>query len=312
VDVTNLKGRRPARLTPEERKSLTHGDFWIPDEEREIYKRALEALNAAGLPYVVAGAYAIYEHTGIYRKTKDLDLFFEPSSVVAAARALRAVGFVTRLEDDHWLAKATAGDYFIDLIYGMGNGLALIDEGWIQHSHPSILAACPVRIAPPEELIWHRLFISERHRHDMSDIVHVILCHGETLDWKRLVNRVGEHWPLLLSQILMFSYVYPGYRTNIPSWVPEHLLERAREQIGRTEDDPNFTRGPLISRFSFTIDTHEWGFDSPRAELVRTARQKPEIRAITEADVWDERAEDKPEPRNEAAGNLAPSGTDGA
>ena len=64
--MTNLKGRRPARLTPEERKSLTHGDFWIPDEEREIYKRALEALNAAGLPYVVAGAYAIYEHTGIY------------------------------------------------------------------------------------------------------------------------------------------------------------------------------------------------------------------------------------------------------
>ena len=85
-----MKGRRPRRLTPEERKSLTHGDFWIPDEEREVYKRALEALNAAGVPYVVAGAYAIYEHTGIYRKTKDLDLFFEPSAVVRGrARAAR-------------------------------------------------------------------------------------------------------------------------------------------------------------------------------------------------------------------------------
>ena len=66
-------------MTPEERKSLTHGDFWIPDAERDVYKRALEALNAAEIPYVVAGAYAIYEHTGIYRKTKDLDLFFQPS-----------------------------------------------------------------------------------------------------------------------------------------------------------------------------------------------------------------------------------------
>ena len=308
--MTNLKGRRPTRLTPEERKSLTHGDFWIPDDERQIYKRALEALNAAGVPYVVAGAYAIYEHTGIYRKTKDLDLFFEPSSVVAAARALRAAGFVTRLEDDHWLAKATAGDYFIDMIYGMGNGVALIDEGWILHSRASILAACPVRIAPAEELIWHRLFISERHRHDMSDIVHVLLCNGETLDWERLVDRVGEHWPLLLSQILMFSYVYPGYRTNIPDWVPERLLERGKAQIGRNED-PNFTRGPLISRFSFTIDTREWGFNSPRAELVREAREKPDIRAITEADVWDQRAEDQSEPRNQAAGDLAPSATNG-
>lgn len=286
-------------MTPEERKSLTHGDFWIPEHEREIYKRALEALNRAGLSFVVAGAYAIYEHTGIYRKTKDLDLFFEPSSVVAAARALRDAGFVTRLEDDHWLAKATRGDYFIDLIYGMGNGVALIDEGWITHSHPGILAACPVRIAPAEELIWHRLFISERHRHDMSDIVHLILCHGETLDWDRLVNRVGEHWPLLLSQILMFSYVYPGYRTNVPSWIPEHLLERARAQVGRNDDDANFTRGPLVSRFSFTIDEREWGFNSPRGELVRKARQQPDVVAIAEADVWDERAEELPAERHQ-------------
>src|SRR4026207_282000 len=103
VPVANVRGRRPRRLTPEERKSLTHGDFWIPDEEREVYKRALEAVNAVGVPYVVAGAYAIYEHTGIYRKTKDLDLFFEPSAVVDAARALRAAGFRPRLQDDAWV-----------------------------------------------------------------------------------------------------------------------------------------------------------------------------------------------------------------
>ena len=174
--MTNLRGRRPRRLTPEERKSLTHGDFWIPEEEREIYKRALEALNAADIPYVVAGAYAIYEHTGIYRKTKDLDLFFEPVGVVPPRVRCEDAGFVTRLEDAHWLAKATIGEHFVDLIYGMGNGVALIDEGWIRHSRPGILAATPVRIAPAEELIWHRLFISERHRHDMSDIVHLILC----------------------------------------------------------------------------------------------------------------------------------------
>ena len=290
--MSNLKARRLPRLTPEERKSLTHGDFWIPEAERDVYKRALEALNGAGVTYVVAGAYAIYEHTGIYRKTKDLDLFFEPASVVAAARALRDAGFVTRLEDPHWLAKATSGDYFVDLIYGMGNGVAHIDEGWIRNSRPGILAACPVRIAPPEELIWHRLFISERHRHDMSDIVHLILFHGESLDWERLVDRVGANWPLLLSQILMFSYVYPGYRSNIPAWVPERLLEQARAEVGRDDGDLDFTRGPLISRFSFTIDIREWGFTSPRDELIRRARNLPVVKAIAAADVWDERGDD--------------------
>ena len=299
--MPTVKGRRPRRLTPEERKSLTHGDFWIPDEERVVYRRALEALNAAGVEYVVAGAYAIYEHTGIYRKTKDLDLFFEPRSIVPAARALRDAGFVMRLEDEHWLAKATSGDYFVDLIYGMGNGISFIDEGWIRHSHQSILAASPVKIAPPEELIWHRLFISERHRHDMSDIVHLILCLGDALDWERLIARVGENWPLLLSQVLMFAYVYPGHKSNIPSWVPERLLERARQEFAREDENVDLTRGPMISRFSFTIDVREWGFSDPRSELVREVRNKPEVREIVEADVWHERGEERPESREDAA-----------
>ena len=296
--MPNLKGRRPKRLTPEERKSLTHGDFWIPDDERAIYKRALEALNAAGVPFVVAGAYAIYEHTGIYRKTKDLDLFFEPTAVLAAARALRGAGFTTRLEDAHWLAKATTGEHFVDLIYGMGNGIAFIDDGWIRHSRAGILAATPVRIAPAEELIWHRLFISERHRHDMSDIVHLLLIFGETLDWRRLVDRVGQNWPLLLSQVLMFSYVYPGYRSNIPEWVPRHLLELASAQVG-VDEDPDITRGPLISRFSFSIDVREWGFLDPRSDFVRAAQNHPLVKAIAESDVWDERGDGRAEPREE-------------
>lgn len=291
--MPNLKGRRPRRLTAEERKSLTHGDFWIPEDEREIYKRALEALNAAGVGYVVAGAYAIYEHTGIYRKTKDLDLFFEPSAIVPAAHALRGAGFVTRLEDQHWLAKATSGEYFVDLIFGMGNGVALIDEGWLTHSRPSILAAVPVRIAPPEELMWHRLFIGERHRHDVSDILHLILCLGDTFDWERVVDRVGPHWPLLLAQITTYSYVYPGYRSNVPAWVYEQLTERARAELSQDSEDVDFTRGPLISQFSFTIDVREWGFGDPRSELVRQARNKPEVKAIVAADVWDERGDDR-------------------
>lgn len=295
--MPSVRGRRPRRLSPEERKSLTHGDFWIPEEEREVYRRALQALNAASIPYVVAGAYAIYEHTGIYRQTKDLDLFVEPAAVVPAARALHEAGFVMRLDDLHWLAKGFVGDKFVDLIYGMGNGVSFIDDQWVQHSRPGVLAAQPVRIAPAEELVWHRLFINERHRHDMSDVVHLILCSGDVLDWERLVSRVGEHWPLLLAQLQIFSFVYPGYRSNVPAWVMEQLIEQARADIARDEQDADVTRGTLISRFSFAIDVREWGFSDPRGEMVRQARSHPAVKAIAESDVWDERADDREAPR---------------
>jgi len=295
--MPSVRGRRPRRLSPEERKSLTHGDFWIPEEERDVYRRALEALNGASIPFVVAGAYAIYEHTGIYRQTKDLDLFVEPAVVISAARALHDAGFVLRLEELHWLAKGFMGEKFVDLIYGMGNGVAFVDDDWFTHSRSGVLAAQPVHIAPAEELIWHRLFINERHRHDMSDILHLLLCEGDTLDWKRLLSRVGEHWPLLLAQLQIFSYVYPGYRSNVPGWVAEQLTERARADSGRDEEDADVTRGTLISRFSFAIDVREWGFVDPRGETVRKARNHPAIREIANSTVWDQRSDERDAPR---------------
>jgi hypothetical protein len=279
-----------ASLSREERKSLTHGDFWIPEEEREIYKRALDALNAAAIPYVVTGAYAIYEYTGIYRETTDLDLFAAPEHVVPAMRALREAGFQTRLEQAHWLAKGKTGGLFVDLIFGMGNGLALVDADWYRYSRPAILAARQVRVAPPEELIWHRLFISERHRQDMADVVHLILGTGDRLDWQRILTKTGDHWPLLLSHLQMFSYIYPEAADRVPTWVLSELLDRARRDLDRPRTGDPITRGTLISRFSFAIDVHEWGLRDLREEMIRSAERLPIVREIAASDVWDERS----------------------
>jgi hypothetical protein len=287
---TLAHARKLGTLSREEERSVTHGDFWVPEAERALYKLALTALNAAGIAYVVAGAYAIYEHTGIYRETKDLDIFVEPAHLVSAMRALKSVDMKVRLEQPHWLAKAMCGDLFIDIIFGMGNGLAMIDADWYRHSRPAILAATPVRVAPAEELLWHRLFINERHRQDMADIVHLLVCVGRAMDWKRLVAKTAENWPLLLAQIQMFDYVYPEHVDGVPRWVREELLERARRDLDRERTGERITRGPLISRFSFTIDVHEWEMQDLRKQAVDRALAQPFVREIALSDVWDERS----------------------
>lgn len=287
-----MKTRAPLdeNLSAEERKSLTHGDFWIPEVEREKYKRAVAALNRGGIPYVVTGAYAIYEYTGIYRETKDLDLFVEPTAVIDAARALQGVGFSMYLEQSHWLAKAMDGDRQIDLIFGTGNGLSLIDRVWIDHARAGILAGTQVRVAPPEELLWHRLFVSERHRSDSSDVLHLILCRGDELDWHRLLDRVGVHWRLLLAQVHLYDFVYPGHRPRIPRWVRRQLYDAADAAIDEVGDTA-VCQGTLISRFSYNIDVNEWGFEDPRRHATIAARQLPIIKEITASDVWHERPE---------------------
>ena len=273
-------------LSPEEQKSVTHGEFWIPEEERQAYQRALRALNEAGVKYVISGLYALYEYTGIYRKTKDLDVFVEPGVVVEAARVLKAAGFNVYLEQAHWIAKAMWDDKQTDLIYGMGNGMAFIDELWYDRSRPSILAATPVRMAPPEDLIWHRLFVSERHRSDSADVLHLFLCRGHELDWEHLIKRVGNDWRLLLAQIHLFDFVYPGHRAHVPQWVRQDLYKRAAEAIDEV-GDPKTCCGTMISRFSYTIDVNEWGFHDPRKDLTVSARHMPVVQEIVAADIWE-------------------------
>lgn len=280
-----------ATLSHEERKSVTHGGFWIPEHERVVYREALEALNAAGVPYIVSGLYAVYEYTGIYRETKDLDLFFRPGDVVAAAEVLKPAGFTVKLAQAHWLGKALKNDVQVDLIYGIGNGLFFIDDDWFEHSRASVLAATPVRIAPPEDLIFHRLFISERHRWDMSDVAHLILMRGQELDWDRLLERVDAHWPLLLAQIVLFDYVYPSYRERVPDRIRQELLDRAGSRPEEL-DDPRAFRGTLVSRFSFAIDVNEWGLRDLRTEAVAASRSLPVIEEIQRAEIWDQNLED--------------------
>jgi hypothetical protein len=280
-----------ARLTREEQKSLTHGEFWIPEAEREVYRDALTALNRAAVPFVISGLYALYEYTGIYRQTKDLDIFVEPRHVVEAARVLRDEGFRAVLEQSHWLAKALRDGTQIDIIFGTGNGLTFIDAGWLEHSRAGILAGTQVRVAPPEELLWHRLFVSERHRSDVSDVLHLILTRGDELDWERLLRRLDGHWRLLLAQVHLYDFVYPGHRPRVPRWVRRRLYDLAEAAIDEV-GDPSICRGTLISRFSYSIDVNEWGFHDPRKEATLATRETPIVREITASDVWQDSDED--------------------
>jgi segregation and condensation protein A len=45
----------------------------------------------------------------------------------------------------------------------------------------------------------------------------------------------------------------------------------------------------------------EEGWEDPRSELVKEVRNKPEVRAIVEADVWDERGEARTDQRDDAS-----------
>src|SRR5437588_2963475 len=148
----------------------------LPDDAVTLYRDVLLAMNDHGIPYAVAGAFALQKYTGIWRVTKDLDVFVKAADVATALDNLCQQGFRCETLDPVWLAKAHRGEYFVDLISGMSNAVIVVDDSWMMRTQPAIIAGMESRIISPEDLIGSKLFVIRRERFDGADIAHII--HG--------------------------------------------------------------------------------------------------------------------------------------
>lgn len=251
------------------------GKVLVSPAERMAHVRAMATLKEAGIPALVGGAYAMFHYTGLNRHTKDLDLFVLRRDESAARRALLAAGYRTELTDPVWLAKALWGDIFVDIIFSSGNGLAEVDEEWFEHSIEGVALGMPVRIVPPEEMIWSKAFVQERERWDGADVAHLVRTSGRTMDWDRLMRRFDGHWQVLLAHLALFSYSYPADRDHVPAWVWKELLERAGDQRPSLNEGGKVCRGTLLSRKQYDIDVGLWGYRDGREVEGKTHRPVP-------------------------------------
>jgi len=130
--------------------------------ESNFYRQVLQTLEAADVPVLVGGAYALAHYTGIERRTKDFDLFLRRGDFDRAAQALDARGYKTKLPFPHWLGKTRAGSFCVDLIFNSGNGLTRVDDAWFEHALDADVLGLPAKLVPVEEMIWSKAFVMER------------------------------------------------------------------------------------------------------------------------------------------------------
>lgn len=239
-------------------------DQELPPATREFYRHTLKVLTAAEVPFLVGGAYAFERYTGIVRHTKDLDLFARRRDVEAILGALERAGYRTDLTYPHWLGKAFCGDDVLDVIFAAGNGLARVDDTWFARAPSDTVVGLPVRLCPPEEMIWSKSFVMERERFDGADVAHLLRARGRELDWRHLLTRFGDHWRVLFGQLILFGYIYPGERDRVPAWVLTDLAERLRHETETAAGDDMVCRGTLLSRAQYLVDVDRWGYRDGR------------------------------------------------
>jgi hypothetical protein len=245
----------------------------LPPEAARLYSDVLLVMNEHSIPYAVAGAFALQKYTGIWRLTKDLDLFVKAADVPAALDNLSQQGFRCETLDPVWLSKAHRGEYFVDLISGMSNAVILVDDTWMRRTQPAVIAGVESRIISAEDLIASKLFVTRRERFDGADIAHIIYRTKGQLEWARILELACEHWEIVLWALMLFRYVYPAHTDYVPAPLWQDLLSRYMHLVQHPDPKAPF-RGSLVDENIFSIDINDWGLEDLQSEYRARHLQK--------------------------------------
>jgi Nucleotidyl transferase of unknown function (DUF2204) len=256
----------------------------IPEEQASLFREVLTVLEEQRFPYAVSGAFALRQHTGICRFTKDLDLFMTAAASREVLPYLEQRGFECEVKDPVWLSKVHKGEFFVDLITGMSNGVVVVEDSWIERASPVVIHGVETRVLAPEELVASKIFVAKRERFDGADIAHIIYGTYPGFDWDRELQLMGEHWEMLLWSLLLFRYVYPAQTHYVPASVWSRLLRRFQSAIAKPDPLASF-RGSLVDENMFAIDINEWGLANLLEETRKIRMEELERPAGDAADL---------------------------
>ena len=246
--------RKPALIKP-------------PPAAEAFYSEVLQLMAKSELPFLVSGTYALASYTGIDRPTKDVDVFAKAGDALKMLHYFKEHGFEVEIVDERWLNRVTRGDLFVDIITNMPTVTTHVTDEWFVSAPDAELFGAKVKLVPPTQLIWSKIFVQDHHRYDMADVAHMILkCH-DAIDWKQLLSHMELYWEVLLIALLNFRFVYPSERDVIPTWIMDELLERLSDQSDVKGPGKKVCRGRIFSPRDYSIDVEQWGYSEAVGNL---------------------------------------------
>ena len=227
-----------------------------PPEAEAFYSEVLQLMAKSEIPFLVSGTYALASYTGIDRPTKDVDVFAKAGDALRLLSYFRDHGFSVETVDERWLNRITRGELFVDIITNMPTVTTHVTDDWFVDAPEAELFGAKVRLVPPTQFIWSKIFVADHHRYDGADVAHMILkCH-DRVDWKMLLSHMELYWEVLLIALLNFRFIYPS-----------ELIERLNDQMMVKPPGKRVCRGRIFSPRDYSIDVDKWGFSEAVGNL---------------------------------------------
>lgn len=233
----------------------------IPDEQWETYRKIIRLAKDRRLHFSLGGAFAMAAYTSRWRNSKDMDIYVQPADRDAMVEVLTAAGlddFYERLPYDRgWIYRGCRGDVIVDVIWAMANRRAHVDSTWIEEGPLVKVRQEWVRVVPPEEMIWAKLYVLQRDRCDWTDDLNFLHAVGPTLNWNHLFDRLGDDAPLLGGLLMIFAWLSPRRARELPPWLWERLRMPGPPRQGSDEQEAGRAR---------LLDSRPWYYAQQEAE----------------------------------------------
>lgn len=199
------------------------------------------------MSFLLGGGFALAAYTGRWRHAKDLDLYILPADRELAVAALAAAGFEDYYRrqpyDRGWIFRSQRGGVIVDLIWSMANQRASVDRRWFARAGRIALRQQRLRVIPPEEFIWCKLYIMQRDHCAWMDIFNLLYVNAAVVDWPHLIQRLERDTPLLKALLHIFGWLCPAQARALPSRLWKRL---GMEPPPGDPAPPDHDRVPLL------------------------------------------------------------------
>jgi hypothetical protein len=164
------------------------GKSEVAEELTDSLKRAVAALDAEGVPYLLGGGLGCWARGGP-PSSNDIDLMVKPEDAERAQQALAEAGMRPETPPEQWLLKVWDGNILIDLIFEP-SGMRIDDEVVSRGDLLSVVAM-QIRVMDLDDILVTKLLALDEHSADYRDLILITRSLREQIDWAGLRERTA-------------------------------------------------------------------------------------------------------------------------
>lgn len=149
----------------------------------EALKAVAVTLKAEGIPFALAGGFAVYARGGPDSRN-DVDFVVEHDDVPAAREALEGSGLTVVQPPEDWLFKARYGQEPVDVIHRLPMGP--VDSALLQRAEEMSVDSVRMPVLSATDLLVAKLLSLSEHACDLEPALALMRSLREQLDVARI------------------------------------------------------------------------------------------------------------------------------